>query len=133
MPDITAIWEMNKSETKYPLKWEKIESAEFQKYKYHNQSVVNESIVNSLKKLSAGRTDKGEYAELRKKIADYRAKLKNKSISLKEESDKNRQQEKEMEEKIKNGREKEGIDLKNDLFLREAINVGCDYYDIISK
>lgn len=133
VPDITAIWEMNESETKYPLKWEKIESAEFQKYKYHNQSVVNESIVNSLKKLSAGRTDKGEYAELRKKIADYRAKLKNKSISLKEESDKNRQQEKEMEEKIKNGREKEGIDLKNDLFLREAINVGCDYYDIISK
>lgn len=133
VPDLTAIWEVNESETKYPLKWEKIESAEFQKYRYHNQSAVNETIINGLNRLSAGRTDKGEYAELKKKIADYRAKLKNKSISLKEESDKNRQQEKEMEEKIKNDREKGRLDLKNDLFLREAFNIGCDYYDIIGK
>lgn len=128
VPDITAIWEMNESETKYPLKWEKIESAEFQKYKF-----VNESTVKNLSRLSNSRTDKGEYAELRKKIADFKAKLKNKTISLKEESDKNRQKEKEMEDKIKNDRTKEGIDLKNDLFLKEAFNIGCDYYDIMGK
>jgi len=128
VPDITAIWEMNESETKYPLKWEKIESAEFQKYKF-----VNETIVKNLGKLSSARTNRGEYAELRKKIADYKAKLKNKTISLKEESDKSRQKEKEMEEKMKNDREKEGVDLKNDIFLKEAFNVGCDYYNIMGK
>jgi len=38
-----------------------------------------------------------------------------------------------MEEKIKTDREKEGIDLKNDIFLKEAFNIGCDYYDVMSK
>lgn len=128
VPDITAIWEMNESETKYPLKWEKIESAEFQKYKF-----VNESVISNLSKLSGSRTAKGEYAELRKKITEFRAKLKNKTISLKEESDKTRQKEKEMEEKIKNDRAKDGVDLKNDLFLREAFNIGCDFYNISAK
>ena len=128
VPDITAIWEMNENETKYPLKWEKIESAEFQKYKY-----VSEPIVKNLTRLSGTRTDKGEYAELRKKIIDFRAKLKNKTISLKEESDKSRQKEKEMEEKLKQDRDKEEVDLKNDIFLKEAFNIGCDYYDMTGK
>ena len=128
VPDISAIWEMNESENKYPLKWEKIESAEFQKYKY-----VSEPVVKNLSKLSYARTDKGEYADLRKKIADYRLKLKNKTISLKEESDKSLQKDKEMEDKMKQDREKEGVDLKNDIFLKEAFNVGCDYYDVMSK
>jgi carboxyl-terminal processing protease len=128
VPDITAIWEMSENETKYPLKWEKIESAEFQKYKF-----VSELIIKNLSRLSEARTNKGEYAELRKKISNYRTKLKNKTISLKEESDKSREEEKALEEKIKNGREKEGIDLKNDLFLREAFNIGSDYYDMMGK
>jgi carboxyl-terminal processing protease len=128
VPDLTAIWEMSESETKYPLKWEKIESAEFQKYKY-----VSEPVIKNLSRLSESRTNKGEYAELRKKIVNYKTKLKNKTISLKEESDKSREEEKALEEKIKNGREKEGIDLKNDLFLREAFNIGTDYYDMMGR
>ena len=128
VPDLSAIWEMSENETKYPLKWEKIESAEFKKYKH-----VNDNVIKSLSKSSNSRTNKGEYSELRKKISDYRTKLKNKTISLKEESSKSREEEKALEEKIKNGREKEGIDLKNDLFLREAFNIGTDYYDMIGK
>jgi len=128
VPDITAIWEMNESENKYPLKWEKIESAEFQKYKD-----VTPSLVKSLDKSSNSRTDKGEYAELRKKIAEYRSKLKNKTISLKEESDKSIRKDKEMEEKIKHDRENEGVDLKSDIFLKEAFNIGCDYFNIMAK
>ena len=119
---------MNESENKYPLKWEKIESAEFQKYKD-----VTPAIVKSLAKISNSRTDKGEYAELRKKIAEYRSKLKNKTISLKEESDKSIKKDKEMEEKMKHDRENEGVDLKNDIFLREAFNIGCDYFDVMPK
>jgi len=128
VPDISAIWEMNESDNKYPLKWEKIESAEFQKYKF-----VSESIVKKLNALSAPRTSKGEYADLRKKISEYRVKLKNKTISLKEESDKLREKDKNIEEKMKHERDKEGVDLKNDIFLREAFNIGCDYYEIMSK
>ena len=41
--------------------------------------------------------------------------------------------EKEMEEKMKNDRDKDGIDLKNDIFLKEAFNVGCDYFDLMTK
>lgn len=126
VPDVTAIWEINEKETKYPLKWERIESAEFQRYKY-----VNESIVKNLTSLSGSRTNKGEYIELKKKITDLREKLKRKSISLKEDSDKSRKDEKDFEDKIKHDRDKEGVDLKNDLFLREAFNIGCDYYDTI--
>ncbi len=128
VPDLAAIWEMSESETKYPLKWEKIESAEFHKYKY-----VSDSIINNLSRSSEARTNKGEYAELRKKIINYRTRLKNKTISLKEESSKSREEEKALEEKLKNGREKEGVDLKNDLFLKEAFNIGSDYYDMMAK
>jgi carboxyl-terminal processing protease len=128
VPDITAIWKMSESDTKYPLKWKKIDSTKFKRYDY-----VNDSIVASLNKLSNSRTAKGEYAELKKKIDTYRKKLDNKNISLKEESEKTKMQEKDMEEKLKNDREQKGVDLKNDLFLREAFNLGCDYYEILKK
>ncbi|MCL1864519.1 MAG: carboxy terminal-processing peptidase [Spirochaetes bacterium] len=128
VPDITAIWKMNENETKYPLKWKKIESAKFKRY-----DNVNDSVVTNLTKLSNSRTSKGEYAELKKKIDIYRKKLDNKTISLKEESEKTKMQEKDMEEKLKNDRTNKGIDLKNDLFLREAFNIGCDYYEVLSR
>jgi len=128
IPDISAIWEISENENKYPLKWEKIESSGFEKYRY-----INKSLVKKLYQNSNIRTGKGEYIELKKKIADYRAKLKNKTISLKEESEISKQKEKEMEEKIKNDRDKDKIDLKNDLFLREAFNIGFDYYESLGK
>ncbi|MCL2154443.1 MAG: carboxy terminal-processing peptidase [Leptospirales bacterium] len=128
VPDITAIWKMNENETKYPLKWKKIDSAKFKRYNY-----VNDTSVANLSKLSNTRTSKGEYADLKKKIDIYRKKLDAKSISLKEESEKTKMQEKDMEEKLKNDRTDKGVDLKNDLFLREAFNIGCDYYEVLNR
>jgi carboxyl-terminal processing protease len=128
VPDITAIWKMNESETKYPLKWKKIDSTKFKRYNY-----VTDSIVTNIDKQSNIRTSKGEYAELKKKIDIYRKKLNEKTISLKEESEKTKMQEKDMEEKLKNDRNNKGVDLKNDLFLREAFNIGCDYYEVLNK
>jgi uncharacterized protein (DUF342 family) len=119
---------MNESETKYPLKWKKIDSAKFKRYNY-----VEDSMVASLNKQSNSRTSKGEYAELKKKIDSYRKKLNNKTISLKEESEKTKMQEKDLEEKLKNDRDSKGIDLKNDLFLRESFYIGCDYYEVFNK
>ena len=126
VPDITAIWKVNENETRYPLKWKKIDSAKFKRYDY-----VNDSMIANLNKLSNSRTSKGEYAELKKKIDQYRKKLDNKTISLKEESEKTKMQEKDMEEKLKNDRDKKGVDLKNDLFLREAFNIAVDYYEVL--
>ncbi|MCL1832934.1 MAG: carboxy terminal-processing peptidase [Leptospirales bacterium] len=128
VPDISAIWKMNENETKYPLKWKKIDSTKFKRYNY-----VNDSIVANLNKLSNSRTTKGEYAELKKKIDLYRKKLDNKTVSLKEESEKIKMEEKNMEDKLKNDRGQKGIDLKNDLFLREAFNLGCDYYEALNR
>jgi carboxyl-terminal processing protease len=128
IPDFSSIWEISENEHKYPLKWDKIESSGFQKYRY-----INDPMIKKLYQNSQTRTGKGEYIELKKKIADYRAKLKNKMISLKEESEINKQKEKEIEEKIKHDREKDKVDIKNDLFLREAFNIGFDYYENIGK
>jgi uncharacterized protein (DUF342 family) len=110
------------------LKWKKIDSTKFKRYNY-----VNDSIVANLNKLSNSRTTKGEYAELKKKIDLYRKKLDNKTVSLKEESEKIKMEEKNMEDKLKNDRGQKGIDLKNDLFLREAFNLGCDYYEALNR
>ncbi len=128
VPDMSSIWNISEAETKYPLKWEKIEPAEFKKYR-----LVNESIVKSLKTLSVERTSKGEYADLRKKIIEYSAKVRNKTISLKEESDLNRKKEKEMEDSMRLDHDKDLVDLKKDLFLKEALNLSSEYSDRLGR
>lgn len=128
VPDMSSIWDISEAETKYPLKWEKIESAQFKKYR-----LVNDSIVKSLKTLSGERTSKGEYADLRKKITEYSAKVRNKTISLKEESDLNRKKEKEMEDSMRLDHNKELVDLKKDLFLKEALDISSEYSDRLGR
>lgn len=92
---------------------------------------MNSSIVEKIKKLSAARTGTKEYTELKKAIDDYKRKIKNKTLSLKEESDMTKKKEKEIEDRYKIDHEKNGIDLTKDLFLREAFNIGCDYSDML--
>jgi hypothetical protein len=55
--------------------------------------------------------------------------VRNKTISLKEESEISKKKEKEIEESMRPDRDKTLIDLKKDLFLREAFNLSVDYYD----
>ncbi len=124
VPDMSSIWDINEGTNKYPLKWERIDSAQYKKYRH-----VNDVIVKTLKSASGERTSKGEYAELKKKINEYSAKVRNKTISLKEESEISKKKEKEMEESMRVDRDKNLIDLKKDLFLREAFNLSVDYYE----
>ena len=126
VPDISSVWKVNESETKYPLKWKKIDSAKFKRYDY-----LNDSMLANLNKMSNSRTSKGEYAELKKRIDIYKKRLNNKTISLKEESENTKMQEKDMEERLKSDRDKKGVDLEKDLFLREAFNIGIDYYEAL--
>jgi carboxyl-terminal processing protease len=124
VPDMSSIWDINEGTNKYPLKWERIESAQYKKYRH-----VNDVIIKNLKIASGERTSKGEYADLKKKINEYSAKVRNKTISLKEESEISKKKEKEIEESMRPDRDKTLIDLKKDLFLREAFNLSVDYYD----
>lgn len=124
VPDMTSIWDINEGKNKYPLKWERIDSAQYKKYRQ-----VNDSIIKVIKASSGERTSKGEYAELKKKIAEYSAKVRNRTISLKEESEISKKKEKEMEESMRPDRDNNLIDLEKDLFLREAFNLSVDYYE----
>lgn len=124
VPDMSSIWDINEGTNKYPLKWERIDSAQYKKYRY-----VNDAALKTLKSVSGERTSKGEYAELKKKITEYSAKVRNKTISLKEESEISKKKEKEMEESMRGDRDKTLVDLKKDLFLREAFNLSIDYYE----
>ncbi|HPJ42155.1 MAG TPA: carboxy terminal-processing peptidase [Spirochaetota bacterium] len=124
VPDMTSIWDINEGKNKYPLKWERIDSAQYKKYRQ-----VNDSIIKVIKASSGERTSKGEYAELKKKIAEYSAKVRNRTISLKEESEISKKKEKEMEESMRPDRDDNLIDLEKDLFLREAFNLSVDYYE----
>lgn len=126
VPDITSVWDISEKDNRYPLQWEKINKSDFQAV-----NRVNSSIVEKIKKLSAARTGTKEYTELKKAIDDYKRKIKNKTLSLKEESDMTKKKEKEIEERYKIDHEKNGIDLTKDLFLREAFNIGCDYSDML--
>ncbi|NLV68228.1 MAG: carboxy terminal-processing peptidase [Spirochaetes bacterium] len=126
VPDITSVWDISEKDNRYPLQWEKISKSDFRQV-----NRVDNSIVEKLKKLSAARTGSKEYNELKKTIDDYKKKLKNKTLSLKEESDMTRKKDKEIEERYKIDQKKNGIDLSKDLFLREAFNIGCDYSDML--
>jgi len=128
VPDMSSIWDISEAESKYPLKWQRIDPATFKKY-----NMLNESLVKSLKSISEKRTSAGEYAELRKKIKEFSAKIKKKEISLREEADLSRKRDKEIEESIRQEHDKKIVDLKKDLFLREAFNLGIDYIERIPR
>jgi carboxyl-terminal processing protease len=128
VPDMSSIWDISEAESKYPLKWQRIDPANFKKY-----NMLNESLVKSLKSISEKRTSAGEYEELRKKIKEFSAKIKKKEISLREEADLSRKRDKEIEESIRQEHDKKIVDLKKDLFLREAFNLGIDYIERIPR
>jgi len=129
IPALSSIWDIGEDKTKYPLKWKKIKSANFKRY-----NSTNPAVISNLKKKSIGRINSSrEFSELIKKIDKFKKQVSNKTISLKEESNIEKQKKKELEKTIKKDRDKKIIDLKNDLFLKEAFNITHDYIQIINK
>ncbi len=127
IPSLSSIWDIGEQKTKYPLKWKKIKSTRFTRYGF-----VNNKLVSALKKKSEKRINgDSDYIELLKKIKTFKKQLNNKTISLKEESKLSQQKEDVMKKGIHSKDGKNLIDLKNDLFLKEAINVTGDYYKIL--
>ncbi len=127
IPSLSSIWDIGENKTKYPLKWKKIKSAQFKKYGYVNNSIVSALKMKSTKRITVDK----EFVELSKKIKKYRKQLTNKTISLREEAKLEKQKETVMKKDYQRKKNKEIIDLKDDIFLKEAINVTGDYYKML--
>ncbi|OHD64080.1 MAG: hypothetical protein A2176_08710 [Spirochaetes bacterium RBG_13_51_14] len=127
LPDLTSIWDIGESKNRYPLKWQKIQSAE-----HKNFGLVNQSLVAQLKGRSLTRTNASQkYRQLIAKIKKFKQQVNSKTISLKEESSLEKQKQKELEKTFNKDSGKKLIDLENDLFLRESFNITGDYLNIV--
>ncbi|MBN2158465.1 MAG: carboxy terminal-processing peptidase [Spirochaetes bacterium] len=127
--DLSSIWDIGEKKNRYPLKWKKIPPASHRDFR-----MVSPSIVTRLKGLSSARLKADEkYKKLRKKIEKYRTQVNNKTISLKEESSIEKQRQKELEKTFNKESGKKLIDLENDLFLKEALNISGDYLNTARK
>jgi len=123
VPAMSSIWDIGESKTRYPLQWKQIQRASFTPWKK-----ISPSVMAKLKRRSQGRI-KGDkkFIKLIAKIKKYKKQLNNKSISLKEESIIEKQKKKELEKNERNKKNKKIIDLEQDIFLKEAMNITSDY------
>jgi len=127
IPDLSVIWDIGESKTKYPLKWKKIPKAHYRIYPH-----VNDSIISKLTKLSKKRVNNDkEFKKIKKQIKEFKKQINNKTISLKEESKFEKEKKKNIEKKLEKKESKKVLDLKNDPFLREAFNITADYVKIL--
>lgn len=127
VPDMSAIWDVGENKLRYPLKWEKIKSAKFTAYR----QFVNRRVVDILQRKSRTRISSDErYRNLVAQIEKLKTQLRERVVSLRDESKKENTEIKEIEKKMRSKRKKTA-DLENDLFLNEAINVTADYVHII--
>lgn len=128
VPDIRSIYNIGEDKLRYPLQWEPIPSANFTPYK----NFLNYSLISTLQNKSKGRVNSTpEYIEFNKTIATLTEKLKNKETSLKLEKTETDKELKDLEKKIQDDKHDKLIDLKGDLFLREAFNVSSDYVQLL--
>jgi carboxyl-terminal processing protease len=129
VPDLTSIFDIGESKSRYPLTWKKIGRAQFKPF-----GMVNPKLIARLKALSESRINASEkYRKLIEKIKKYQEQVNSKTISLKEESTIEKQKQKELEKTFNTEGKKKLIDLDNDLLLREAFNITGDYIHLLGR
>lgn len=127
IPALSSIWDIGEDKTRYPLKWKKINKANFKPY-----NNVNLKIISALKNKSSQRINSSEkFRELIKKINKFKKQINNKTISLKEESTIEKQKEKELRKNLYKEKSRKIIDLETDIFLKEAFNITSDYLKVM--
>ncbi len=131
VPSLTSIWDIGEDKLPDPLKWEPIGS----QLRSRDTSQVNTYILSRLRTLSTSRLSKdSEYLELRRKIQKYKEQLSQKTMSLKKEADNVRKNQEKLNDEVRDSGEQDGkVDLKKDLFLREAFKITADYIEIVNK
>lgn len=134
VPSLTQLLDIGEDKLKYPLAWKPIEKSKFKTYgnKYFSKKLISKLKIKSSARL---KKDK-DFVDLNEKIKKYSLKLKDKTISLKKDSDDDINKEVLEEQKEKDKKNKENniiINTKTDIFLREAFDITSDYIDIIKK
>jgi carboxyl-terminal processing protease len=128
IPDISAVWDIGEAKLRNPLAWEKIPSASFIPYRnYLNREVIG-TLQEQSKKRVAGMK---EFTDLNEKITSLKKLIATKEISLKEEANIEKHKVRDMEKQLKRENNNKVIDVKNDLFLREAFNITAEYIERI--
>jgi carboxyl-terminal processing protease len=126
IPDISAAWDIGEEKLRHPLRWERIPSANFVPYRnYLNRDMVGTLQDQSRRRVAATK----EFAELNERIASLKKLIATKEISLKEESNIEKHKVRDMEKQLKRENNHKIIDVKNDLFLREAFNIAAEYME----
>lgn len=126
IPDISAAWDIGEEKLRHPLRWERIPSANFVPYRnYLSRDMIGTLQDQSRRRVSATK----EFAELNERIASLKKLIATKEISLKEESNIEKHKVRDMEKQLKRENNHKIIDVKNDLFLREAFNIAAEYME----
>ncbi len=128
VPDLSAIWNIGEDKLKYPLKWERIPPTNYTpEQKYINGQILSSLIMRSSERIKG--SDK--FRKLEEKIARLKAVVNSKVISLKKEAESFEQEIKDAEQEARQSRKKGLVDLENDLFLQEALNITADYAGLL--
>jgi carboxyl-terminal processing protease len=129
IPDMSSIWDIGEGKTRFPLEWKPLPPAQFKPY-----AMINPAMISALKKQSMTRI-KGnpEFIKLNEKIKRFKLQLDKKTISLKEESELNKQKEEEIKKIRSQSEEESSFDLSKDIFLKEAFSIAGDYIQILKR
>ncbi len=124
VPDLSSIWDIGENKLPNPLQWKAIKKADYRPYKIY----INQFIITRLKRLSNERMSASEkFTKLMAKIKKFKTRLKNKTISLKEETKTEQKQLTDLQKNIRKSKESKIIDFETDLFLKEAFAITADY------
>ncbi|HOE19809.1 MAG TPA: carboxy terminal-processing peptidase [Spirochaetota bacterium] len=127
VPDITTIWDIGENKLKYALQWKPIPPAAYTPYRNY----IPGEVVALLRNKSDSRLQNdAHYVKLLKEIQELKQKLQSKEISLKDEST-IEQRKKDLEGTIRKNKTENLIDLENDPFLKEALNITVDYIKVL--
>ncbi len=128
VPDMSSIWDIGENKLRYPLQWERIPSTRFNP----ERKYVTDTILSTLVSRSTNRV-KGDagFRKLQEKIARLKAAVNTKVISLKKEAESLESEIKDVEQDMRKSRKKNLVDLENDLFLKEALQVAADYVGLL--
>ena len=122
VPSLSAVWDVGENKYPNPLRWKPIEGGST----FTPTNHVNDAMIFRLRTKSRQRMAKDKsYAELERKITQFRAQLNRKTISLREEVANEQARDKELRGSFSRG-DSDEIDLDTDIFLREVFNITKD-------
>jgi len=127
LPSLTTHLDVGEKDLDYPVAFDQVEPLKFPKLGY-----VNDAIINQLQLQSAQRRkDSEDFRKVLENIARYNDQKDRKFVTLNEEKFMKERAElnadKEEEKKIEELNESNGLEIKRDYYLDEALAIAADY------